>query len=285
MTNKIELKIAFFGTPEFAIQVFDDLYSAGIQPTLVVTQPDKPAGRKLALTPPPVKNWSLQKNISLLQPEKLNDDFKKKLEETDWDLFIVAAYGLIVPQNILDIPKYGTLNIHPSLLPKHRGATPIQQAILEDDGTGVTIMVMDSKMDHGDILVQEKTTVESWPPTTPELMAVTATQGAKMIIDNLQDYIQGDLLPQPQEHEKATFTDKIIKKDGLIDLLESDEKNFRKIQAYSHWPRTYFFTEKQGKDIRVIITSAKLINGKLHIERVVPEGKKEIDYKDFLKNK
>ena len=249
MTNKIELNIAFFGTPEFAASIFDELYLKGIQPSLVVTQPDKPAGRKLALTPPAVKTWALDRDIPVQQPEKLDTSFEAVFKEKTWDLFIVAAYGLIIPQSVLDIPKYGTLNVHPSLLPKHRGATPVQQAILQDDETGITIMVMDAKMDHGDILVQEKIQVPNWPPTTPELKAIAAIQGAQMISDNLEDFITGALIPIAQNHNNATFTSKIVKKDGLIDLEDSAVKNFRKIQAYAHWPRTYFFTEKKGKEI------------------------------------
>ena len=282
MIDNKNLKIALFGTPSFAVQVFDELHKNGITPQLVVTQPDKPAGRRLVLTPPPVKNWAIEQGINLEQPSKLDDEFISLLKKQDWDLFIVAAYGLIIPQSVLDIPKHGTLNIHPSLLPRHRGATPLQQAILDDNETGVTIMVMDAKMDHGDILVQEKTEVPGWPPSLPELDSITALQGARLIIENLEGYLTGTSKVVPQDHDKATFTTKITKKDGLIDLTKPAEENFRKIQAYANWPRTYFFKERNGKEIRVIITSAKLTNGELEILRVVPEGKKEMDYYDFV---
>lgn len=276
------LNIAFFGSPQFAVDVLEGLKEHGVLPSLIISQPDKPAGRKLIMTPPEAKIWAEANNISTFQPQTLRspETVQALKDEGSWDLFIVAAYGKIIPQNILDIPKYGTLNVHPSLLPKLRGASPIQSAILEEHETGVTIMLMDADMDHGPILAQEKTNI-SWPPKASELEHVTAAQGARMLADIIPKFVAGKLTPQEQDHTGATFTKKIEKEDGQIDLADDPEKNFRKIQAFDLWPRTYFFTERNGVKIRVVITDATLENGKLVIKKVIPEGKKEMDYKVF----
>ncbi|MCK5027605.1 MAG: methionyl-tRNA formyltransferase, partial [Candidatus Pacebacteria bacterium] len=284
--NISKLNIAFFGSPQFAVYALDELEQHNIVPSLVVTQPDRPAGRKMQLTSPEAKIWAEERNLATFQPEDLRDKetITALKDEGPWDIFIVASYGNIIPKEILDIPKHGTLNIHPSLLPKHRGATPLQAAILEDNETGVTIMLMDEKMDHGAIVTQEKTKTDTWPVRASKLEKITAEQGAKMIANVLDDLIQGKIEPKEQDHEQATFTKKLTKQDGLIDIENGDPKeNYRKILAYDIFPRAYFFTEKNGKKIRVVITDADLIDGKLIITRVIPEGKKEMDYKVFLK--
>jgi len=288
MNKKLpESNIAFFGSPQIAVYVLDTLKENGIIPRLIISQPDKPAGRKLMLTPPEAKIWAEENNISTFQPETLRDEkiIQTIVEDGPWNLFIVAAYGKIIPQEILDIPKYGTLNVHPSLLPKLRGASPLQSAILEEKETGVSIMLLDEKMDHGPILAQEKTPIENWPPKASELEKITGEQGGKMLAEIIPKWIAGEIKPQEQNHEVATFTKKIIKEDGLIDLNDDPEKNFRKIQAFDIWPRTFFFTEQDGKKVRVIITEAELINKKLVIKKVIPEGKKEMDYEVFLKSR
>ena len=220
--------------------------------------------------------------ISTFQPTTLKDPevVQALKDEGPWDLFIVAAYGKIIPQSILDIPKYGTLNVHPSLLPKLRGASPIQSAILEENSTGVTIMLMDADMDHGPILAQEPTDIH-WPPKASELEKVAAAQGARMLSEVIPAFVAGTLHPIAQNHDAATFIKKIAKEDGLIDLAGDPEKNFRKIQAFDIWPRTYFFTERNGVQTRVIITDAALEDGKLLIKKVIPEGRKEMDYKNL----
>ena len=286
--KKIDLNIAFFGSPQIAVYVLNILKENGIIPGLIISQPDKPAGRKLKLTPPEAKVWAEENNISIFQPETLKDKeiVQAIINEGPWDIFIVAAYGKIIPRAVLDIPKYGTLNVHPSLLPKLRGASPIQSAILEENETGVTIMLVDKKMDHGPILAQEKTPIEKiekWPPKTSKLEKITAEQGGRMLASVIPQWVAGKIKPQEQDHGTATFTKKITKQDGFIELDNDPEKNFRKIQAFDIWPRTYFFTERNNKKIRVIITDAELIDGKLIIKKVIPEGKKEMDYQSFLK--
>jgi methionyl-tRNA formyltransferase len=279
------LKIAFFGSPLFAVQSLEKLKELGIIPDLVIAQPDKPAGRKLLLTPPETKVWAEENNIATFQPKTLRDPevVKALKDEGPWDLFIVAAYGKIITQEILDIPKHGSLNIHPSLLPKLRGASPLQSAILDEDETGVTITLVDAEMDHGPILAQEKTVIENWPPKESELQKITAEQGAEMLAEVIPKWVKGEITPRDQEHDKATFTRKITKEDGLLDLNADPKENYRKIQAFDIWPRTYFFAEKNGAKIRVIITDAELKDGKLIIKKVIPEGKKEMDYSVFAK--
>lgn len=278
-----ELRVAFWGTPEIAVYALDELKEHGIVPALIVTAPDKPRGRKLVVTPPEAKVWAEEHHVPVLQPETLKSaDTLKELKKTPWDLFIVLAYGNIMPKNILALPQYGTLNIHPSLLPRLRGASPIQSAILEEDKTGVTVMLMDEEMDHGPVVAQEEVPFEHWPPRASKAEHVLATRGAKLIAENLSDYINGVLKPKAQKHADATFTKKITKEDGLIVLSDDPEKNFRKIQAFDIWPRAYFFTEKNGKQTRVVITDATLEDGQLVIKKVIPEGKKEMEYRAFM---
>jgi methionyl-tRNA formyltransferase len=282
---KKELNIAYFGSPQFAVYTLDGLLEHGITPTLIVAQPDKPARRKLILTPPDTKVWAETHNISIFQPDTLKDPevVQAIIDEGPWDLFIVAAYGKIIPQTVLDIPLYGTINVHPSLLPKLRGASPIQSSILTEDSTGVTIMLMDAQMDHGPILMQEPTEV-AWPPKASDLEKVTAAQGARMLAEVIPKLVSGQITPTPQDHDAATFVKKITKQDGELNLNDNPETNFRKIQAFDIWPRTFFFLERGDKKIRVVITDASLENGVLIINKVIPEGKKEMLYNDFMRN-
>lgn len=285
MKNINDLNIAFFGSPQMAVYVLDALLEYIIKPNLIISQPDKRSGRGLLLTPPPVKIWAEKNKIPVFQPNTLTDKeiVQTIVNKNTWDLFIVAAYGKIIPQSILDIPKYGTLNVHPSLLPRLRGASPIQSAILEENETGVTIMLMDKQMDHGPIVTQQKTLIEDWPPKASELMKITGTQGGKMLAEIIPEWIENKIQAQEQDHKNATFTKKITKEDGLINLNDNPIKNFRKIQAFNIWPRAYFYTENnpQSKKTRIIITDASLENKKLIIKKVIPEGKKEMDYKIF----
>ena len=154
-----DIKVAFFGGPQISVDFFDALQKYDINPELVVTTPDKPAGRKLILTSPPLKDWADKQQIPVLQPEKLLDtDFTSALSEID--LLIVVAYGKIIPKKILEIPKYGAINFHPSLLPLYRGASPIISALLDDHKeTGMSLMLLDEKMDHGPLLAQQKISV------------------------------------------------------------------------------------------------------------------------------
>ena len=208
------LNIAFFGSDEFSIKVLEELEKVNIIPNLIVTVPDKPKRRKLILTPPLTKVWAEKKNIKVIQPEKLTVDVFKE----NYDLFLVASYGLIIPKPILELPKYKSLNVHPSLLPLLRGASPIETAILNDmKETGVTIIKMDEKMDHGPILDQELVTFNEWPKK--ELVRdKLATIGGQLLGRVIPMWVNNEIEEQEQDHDLATFTKKIKKEDGLLNL-------------------------------------------------------------------
>lgn len=265
---------SFFGTDEFAVLILEELKQAGLQPLFIVTTPDKPKGRHLTLTPPPIKMWAEENNITCLQPEKLKDFTLPACE-----VAIVASYGKIIPETLLTQPSRGFVNIHPSLLPKYRGATPLQSAILSNDAeTGVTLMEVDKDMDHGNIIAQEKLPLTD--QAFLDLRDQTAKIGAELILNYLPKWLSGELKSIPQNHSEATFTKKIEKQDGELKDDDSPETNWRKIRAYTPWPGAYFFQD--GK--RVIIKKSRLDNGELVIERVVPEGKNEMDYSTFTQS-
>lgn len=295
-----KIKFVFFGSSKFSCIILDELEKAGLLPSLIVTGIDKPQGRKLVLTSPPTKIWADAREIPCLQPEKISDpEFQKLLKaeaSAGSDLFIVASYGKIIPRKILDIPTYSTLNVHPSLLPKLRGATPIQSAILTENETGVSIMLLDEEMDHGPILAQEvfkpeklsksgekKSADQNWPPYADALEEKLAGLGGALLAKIIPEWIEGNITPVEQNHTEATYTKKITKENGLIDLEDNAEKNLRKIRAYAGWPTAYLFVEKNGKKTRVVITEAELVDGKLVLTKVIPEGKKEMSYEDFLR--
>lgn len=281
-------KIAFFGTPQFAMTILAELKKAGIVPALVITAPDKPQGRGLVLTPPPVKVWAQENSIKFIQPASLKEGAQiAEILNESWDLFIVAAYGKIIPENILEIPKHKALNVHPSLLPKFRGPSPIESQILNNDrDIGVSIMCLDKEVDHGPIVAQEKIPAEmigAWPITAPALEDIAAHFGGALLAKIIPDWVSRKLVEREQEHAKATYCEKISKADGLIDLTADPYTNYLKICAYSGWPGTYFFKEHGAKNIRVSIKKATYQDGRLIIERVVPEGKSEMPYQDFLR--
>ncbi len=280
--DKSDIRFAFFGTPKFGEAVLNELEKAGFLPSLVITAKDKAQGRKMQITPPPVKVWAKARGIPVLQPTNLSDsDFLQQLKATNYKLFIVASYGKIIPKEILDIPEFGSLNVHPSLLPKLRGASPIESVILEEENTGVSIMLIDEKMDHGDVIVQKKIETEEWPPYFEDLENTLAKEGGILLAETIPLWLSGKVKAQEQDHSKATFTKKIKKEDGLIDLRDSAEKNLRKIRAFSEWPGSYFFIEHKGKKTRVIVKKAHISEGKLVIDKVLPEGKKEMSAEEF----
>ncbi|MBI3633519.1 MAG: methionyl-tRNA formyltransferase [Candidatus Vogelbacteria bacterium] len=285
-----KLKIAFLGTPKFAVDVLNQLQELGTLPDLIITNPDEPVGRKLIVTPPPVKIWAKERNIPTIQPENLKT-IPPELNE-DFDIFIVVAYGKIIPESILDLPKHGTINVHPSLLPKYRGPSPIQAAILNGDReTGISVMLLDKEMDHGPVIAQEKIDLSNWHPYTDELRAKVAEMAGQMLARIIPDWVDGDIAATPQDHSLATFTKKINKEAGLIDakaLLNPSELNFkegeeiwRKVRALNPDPGVYTVTKLKGKDTRIKITRARMEDGQLVIEKVIPEGKKEMPWEDW----
>lgn len=280
----------FFGSDNFSVIILEELKKENLLPKTIVTVPDKPAGRKMQMKEPETKSWAKDHNIECLQPEKLDDDFAKKLAEEKWDFFVVASYGEIISKKIIEIPKHGTLNVHPSLLPLYRGASPIESAILGDQKeTGVTIMLMDDKMDHGPILNQELVTFEKWLLKI-EVEEKLAEIGGQLLAKTIEPWVNNEIEIQEQDHKLATFTKKIEKSDGEISLTDDPYKNFLKITALNPWPGTFFFINHQTKNgdkkIRVKITEAnfdesKSDGEKLIIKKVIPEGKSEMTFESF----
>jgi len=260
-------KIVFIGTPRFGAIVLEKLIPI-YKPILVITNPDKPRGRNNTVSPSPVKELALKNNIPV------QHDFNN----IECDLIITAAYGKIIPENILNIPTYKAINIHPSLLPKYRGPSPIQTAILNGEKeTGVSIMVMDKEMDHGPILAQTKHKIAGYPTLEKEL----AEKGAELLIDIIPKYIKGEIKPKEQDHTKATFSKIIKKEDGKIDWNKSSQEIEQQVKAFNPWPGTFTFDKKSGKRIKIL--EVKVSNNELIIEKVQPEGKKPMDYNDYLK--
>lgn len=285
-------RIAFFGTDSFSIGVLEAMEAAGVEVELIVAPADRPAGRKLVMTPPPIAEWARERDIDLFQPEKLNEEAIEALRDCgEFDVFVVASYGKIIPQAVLDLPKAGCLNVHPSPLPKHRGASPLEFTILADERkTGVTIIEMDAKMDHGPIAAFREVIVDEWP-ARPEFEAQCARIGGELIAEVLPAYIDGTLEMHEQNHDDATFTKKISKADAQITLeqiLAGERSAFLKIQAYASWPNAWFTIPSPSApeiSMRVVVKKAHFegtpTEGKLIVDRVVPEGSREMDWESF----
>lgn len=281
--NTTTKKFAFFGSDEFSIIVLEQIIAEGFVPTLCVTQPDKPKGRKLVLTPTPIKEFCIQHNIPVITPDKLDVREIESYSDSRFDFFVVASYGKIIAQKILDIPAHGCLNVHPSLLPEYRGASPIETAILNDTkNTGVTIMLMDAQMDHGPILAQQTHTFTDWPQTKKEVHDTLATLGGTMLAETISPFLAGEIEPKVQDHTQATFTKMIRKEDGQITLSDADRTTYLKYLALTPWPGLFFFIEKQNRQIRVKIESAHFDseNGFV-IDTVIPEGKNSMSFESF----
>ncbi|MBY0473414.1 methionyl-tRNA formyltransferase [Patescibacteria group bacterium] len=284
---------AFFGTPKFSVHVLDALERHGMLPAVVITAPDRPQGRGLVLTPSPAKQWAIERGIDVLTPEKLKDGpsadgLLAELQNTEWDVFVVAAYAKLIPKNLLDMPKHGCLNVHPSLLPKFRGPSPAASAILADErATGVTIIQMAEKMDAGPIVAQariellpaQEGEVDPWPPKGSEFETLLATEGGNLLAETIPHWISGQIDAEEQDESQATFTRKFTDADSLIDLNGDPREQLLKIRAFDKNPRAHYI--QNGK--RVLITEAEVVDGELKILKVIPEGKKEMSYADFIR--
>jgi methionyl-tRNA formyltransferase len=284
MTNEtpIKSKIVFFGTFPLAEDVLNALEAAGLTPQLIVAGKDRLA-RDKSVIHSPEKAWALAHNIPVLQPEKIDEAFLSQLQSDTWDAFVVASYGKILPKALLDIPKFGTINLHPSLLPKLRGPSPIRSAILEDaKQVGVSIMILDDKMDHGPLLGQKVIPTPEWPMRGRELDALLSREGAQLLAEALPQYFAGEIKPAEQNHAEASYCKIFLKEDGEIDLNADAHDNLLKIRAFDGWPGTYAFFERDGNPLRVVILDAHIENGKLVLDSVKPEGKPAMSYKDFL---
>ncbi|MBI2100855.1 MAG: methionyl-tRNA formyltransferase [Candidatus Vogelbacteria bacterium] len=278
MTSPKSNDFVFFGTDEFARAMLETLTALNCSPILIVTTPDAPTGRGHKLKPPVVKVWAEARHIPYLQPKNLRSDLETSLRSdlVRKKLFLVASYGKILPPEILSLPHRGVLNIHPSLLPKYRGPTPIQSAILAGETeTGITIMLVDEKVDHGPILQTKSLKLEakSFIQARDQLAKI----GAQLFVEILPDWLAGKIVPRPQDHSQATDTKKFKKTDGLIDLTDDSLINYRKFLALNPWPGTYCFLNHQ----RLIITGAEFANGQFIITRVKPAGRREMPYADF----
>lgn len=251
------------GTPELAAVCLDALLRAPEFDVVgVVTQPDRPKGRDLKLTPPPVKELALRHQRPVLQPEKARDEnFFRELAAWQPDLIAVAAFGQILPQRILDLPKFGCLNVHTSLLPKYRGAAPIQTAILNDDAeTGVTIMKMDVGLDTGAILSTERTPIEA-SDNAQTLHDRLAKIGAALLVKTIPEYVTGRITPIPQPAEGISHCAKIKKQDGALDWKLPARTLWNRVRGFTPWPGAFTHLAAQPKPLLLKIWEATPANG------------------------
>jgi methionyl-tRNA formyltransferase len=235
------LRLVFMGTPELARVCLDALLKeSAFEVKAVVTQPDRPKGRDLKLQPSPVKELATSRGIPVLQPERARDEgFLKQLAEFQPDLIAVAAFGQILPKTILDLPRYGCLNVHTSLLPKYRGAAPIQWAILNDESeTGVTIMKMDIGMDTGDILTQQSTPINA-TDNAQTLLDRLADMGAELLVRTIPDYVASKIPPRPQPANGVSLAPKIKKQDGNINWAQPARTIWNRIRGLVPWPGAF----------------------------------------------
>ena len=233
-------RIVFFGTPSFALPTLQGLFDGPDDVVGVVTQPDRAKGRGRKIVISPVKERALQKGCPLLQPEKVKEEaFQEAVKDLHPDLFVVVAYGQILPKSLLNIPKCGAVNVHASLLPRYRGAAPIAWAILNGEKwTGVTTMAMDEGMDTGDILSQAEVAIGD-KETCETLHDRLAPLGAQLLLETLRKMKVGDIRPIPQDHSKATDAPSLKKEDGRIDWKKKAEEIDRQVRAFNPWPGAY----------------------------------------------
>jgi methionyl-tRNA formyltransferase len=245
------LKLVFCGTPRFAVPTLEKLAASGFNIALVVTQPDRPKGRGLELAPSPVKQSALQLGLSVTQPDKIktNDEFRAQLTALKLDAIIIVGYGRIIPQWMLDLPPLGNINLHASLLPKYRGAAPIQWAIARGDTfTGVTTMRIDAGLDTGNILLQCELPIavdDTAETIAPRLAAI----GADLTVETMRGLHAGSIHPRPQDHAQATLAPILKKTDGLADFSLSATEIFNRIRGFQPWPGVY--TEFRDKNLQI----------------------------------
>lgn len=262
------MRIIFMGTPDFSIPSLEAIKSEGYELIGIVTQPDKPRGRGKHMTPSPVKKWAIGKGYKVLQPQKARDeDFIIQLESLAPDIIITAAYGQILPKRILEIPPLGSINVHASLLPKYRGASPIQQAIMDgEDRTGITIMYMDVGMDTGDIILQKEIAI--YPnEDCGSLHDRLAELGGIALKESLRLFTEGKPKGIPQAHEEATYCQKIDKSMGQIDWNMDTDRIKNHIRALTPWPGAYTYID--GLRLKVW----EIVEGEYFKEKSIAPGK------------
>ena len=287
-----DISFIYLGGEPLGVPVLERLLKAGFKPKFVVSNPDKPSGRGKKITSPPVKELATLNNIPTLQPKTQLELIQvlKANQASDCDVFIVVAYNKILTKEVLDLPKSGVLNLHPSLLPKLRGPSPVRTAILnnEIENLGVSIIKLDEEMDHGPIVKQSAYSLDknSWPINGDELEVELAYLGADLLIESITPFINGEIKLKEQDHNQATYTKKLNKSDGQLEIdpydlptgIKAKEILF-KIKAYSKWPGTYFFFN--GKRIKIL--EAHLDKDNLVIDKIIPEGKSAINFSDYFK--
>ena len=271
------LRIVFFGTAELACASLQALAkSPEFSVIAVVTQPDKPRGREMRLQPSAVKAAALELGMTVLQPKRAREEgFINEIRALAPDLSVVVAYGQILPQTLLDVPKHGSVNVHTSLLPRHRGAAPIQWAILNGDAeTGVTIMKMDAGLDTGPILTERRTAIaeEDTAQTLHDRLAVI---GAELLVETIPNWVAGKITPRPQP-EGATYARKIEKSDGLIYWSEAAANISRKIRAFTPWPGGYTFLEANGHRRMIKVLAGFVVDASGEPGTVVSKSKEGI---------
>jgi methionyl-tRNA formyltransferase len=295
------LNLVFCGTPSFAVPTLETLVQSGFRISLVVTQPDRPKGRGLELISSPVKQSALRLALTITQPDKIknNDEFRAQLTALKPDAIIVVGYGRLIPQWMLELPPLGNINLHASLLPKYRGAAPIQWAIAEGETvTGVITMRIDAGLDTGDILLQRELPIA--PADTSETLAPRlAGIGADLMVETLRGLQAGTIHPHPQDHSQATLAPILRKADGLIDFSLPATQIFNRIRGFQPWPGA--FTKFRTKNLQIskaIPLSDALPPAELHVREnrllvgcghnsslelleVQPEGKKRMSASDF----
>ena len=301
MTQSLDL--VFCGTPRFAVPTLEKLVDAGFRVHLVVTQPDRPKGRGLELVRSPVKESALRLHLPVTQPEriKINDEFRTQLTTLKPDAIIVVGYGRIIPQWMLDLPPLGNINLHASLLPKYRGAAPIQWAIANGETvTGVTTMRIDAGLDTGDILLQQELPIA--PEDTAETLAPRlASIGADLVVETLRGLEARTLPARPQDNAQASLAPILKKEDGLIDFFRSAADIINRIRGFQPWPGAY--TKFRGKNLQILkaqpatdvlpvgemqVVSNRLLVGcghktSLELLEIQLEGKKRSSAQDFVR--
>ena len=298
------MKIAFMGTPEFAVTVLEGLLNTKHEVGLVATQPDKAKNRGKKIQYTPVKEKALEHNIKVLQPEKVrgNEEFLEELKDYRPDIIVVAAYGQILPKEVLELPKYGCVNVHASLLPRLRGAAPIQRAIIEgDEETGVTIMQMSEGLDTGDMLAKESIKIGTMNYSM--LHDALAEIGARLMVHTLDLIEEGKISPEPQDDSKSSYAKMVFKQEGKIDFTRQPEAVERLIRGFDPWPGAFCeyedmvmklwkaqpLCENTGKEPGTIIeVSARGIkiacgDGALLVREIQIPGKKRVAVSEYLK--
>jgi methionyl-tRNA formyltransferase len=297
------MNVVFCGTPQFAVPTLAELAANGFHIPLVVTQPDRPRGRGMEVTPGPVKALATQLGLPVTQPERLknNEEFRDQLATARPDAIVVVAYGRIIPQWMIDLPPLGNINLHASLLPKYRGAAPIQWAIARGETTtGVTTMRIDAGLDTGDILLMQEVPIET-EDTSLTLAPKLAEIGAKLTVRTLREYSAGQIQPSPQDHSRATLAPLLKKEDGLIDFRRTAVETWNRLRGFQPWPGAFTTFRKRTLNIwsakpvenaqiepgTLQVSADRLLLGcgsgtVLELFEVQPEGKKRMTAREFI---